>query len=166
MAGRTNARHMFKQLIQHYRQSVSIKEASRRQGLSRNTVRRYYRQLQQSNADLHELPQREEPQLQAWFNPPVEADVDRDRYQDLVARAPGILGQLGQTGVTKLVLWEEYQAETPSGCSYSRFCHWLGVLGAPRRASMVQQVPAGEALFIDFADRTIGIIDPQTGRVQ
>ena len=42
MAGRTIARHMFKQLIQLYKQSVAIKEASRRLGLSRNTVRRYY----------------------------------------------------------------------------------------------------------------------------
>ncbi len=166
MAGRNIARHMFKQLIQHYRQSVAIKEVSRRLGLSRNTVRRYYRQLQQSNADLSQLLQREEPELQAWFNPPVENDVDRDRYQDLVARAPGILMQLGQTGVTKLLLWEEYQAEVPNGYGYSQFCHWLGVLGAPRRASMVQDVPAGEALFIDFAGRTMEVIDPQTGQVQ
>ncbi len=166
MAGHTIARHMFKQLIQHFRQSVAIKEASRRLGLSRNTVRRYYRQLQQSNADLSELMQREEPELQAWFNPPVEADVDRDRYQDLVARVPGILGQLGQTGVTKLLLWEEYQAEVPHGYGYSQFCHWLGVLGAPHRASMVQDVPAGEALFIDFAGRTMEVIDPQTGQLQ
>ena len=137
MAGRTIARHMFKQLIQLYKQSVAIKEASRRLGLSRNTVRRYYRQLQESNADLSQLLQREEPELQAWFNPPVETDVDRDRYQDLVARAPGILGQLGQTGVTKLLLWEEYQAVVPNGYGYSQFCHWLGVLGAPSRASMV-----------------------------
>lgn len=166
MAGRTIAKHMFKQLIQHFSQSVAIKEASRRLGLSRNTVRRYYRQLQQSSTDLRELMQREEPELQAWFNPPVETDVDRERYEDLVSRVPGILGQLGKTGVTKLLLWEEYQAEVPHGYSYSQFCHWLGVLGAPHRASMVQDVPAGEAVYIDFAGRTMEIIDPQSGQVQ
>lgn len=39
MAGRTIARHMFKQSIQLYKQSVAIKEASRRLGLSRAPCR-------------------------------------------------------------------------------------------------------------------------------
>jgi hypothetical protein len=166
MAGRNIPRHMYKQLIHLFRQLVGIKEASRRLKLSRNTVRRYYRQLQDCPEAVAGLLEKAEPELHVWFNPPCVVDVDRERYQDLAARAHGLLAELGRPGVTKLLLWQEYIAENPQGYGYSQFCYWLGIFGAPRRVSMVQEVPPGEALFIDFAGRTMEVIDPESGQIE
>ncbi len=165
MAGRSIPSNMYKQLIQLFLQSVGIKEATRRLKISRNTVRRYYRQLEECPDGLTRLLEKEEPELHVWFNPPCIVDVDRERYQDLAARASHLLAELGRPGVTKLLLWHEYIAENPQGYAYSQFCHWLAIFGAPRRVSMVQDVPPGEALFIDFAGRTMEVIDPESGQI-
>lgn len=165
MAGKTIPHHMYKQVLHQYRQSAPIKQAARLLGISRNTVRRYYRQLQESSVEISELMGLEEPELHVWFNPQRDLDVDHQRYMDLSGRVPSMLDQLGQPGVTKQLLWEEYLAEQPNGYGYSQFCHWLNVLGAPHRASMMQDVAAGQALYVDFAGRTMDVIDPQTGQV-
>ena len=52
MAGQSIPSNMYKQLIQLFLQSVGIKEASRRLKISRNTVRRYFRQLHECPATL------------------------------------------------------------------------------------------------------------------
>ncbi len=87
MAGRSIPSNMYKQLIQLFVQSVGINEASRRPRIRWNTVRRYYRQLHDCLAALSRLSQKEEPELDVWFNPPCVVDVNRERYQDLAAFA-------------------------------------------------------------------------------
>lgn len=107
MAGRSIPSNMYKQLIQLFLQSVGIKEASGCLKISRNTVRRYYRQLQDCPDGLTRLLEKEEPELHVWFNPPCVVAVDRERYQDLAARASYLLAELSRPGVTKLLLWQE-----------------------------------------------------------
>ena len=74
--------------------------------------------------------------------------------------------ELRRKGVTLSLLWEEYRAAHPDGYGYSRFCElytrWEGKLSPVMR----QRHPAGERLFVDYAGRTIDVIDPETGEVR
>jgi transposase len=165
MAGRSIAMHKYKQLILLFQRSAPIKRAARQVAISRNTVRRYYRQLASYHGSLDDLRARDEPELHAWFNPPPIPDVDQRRYEDLVRLAPELLREARLKGVTKHLLWEEYRQSHPEGYGYSQFCYWLGELGQAQRVTMIQDIAPGEALYVDFAGTTMEVVDPETGSV-
>jgi len=113
----------------------------------------------------------------AWPLPAEMSDTDLERclfhrpYQNtqrIEAQPdwPYIHRELRRKGVTLSLLWEEYRADHPDGYGYSRFCElytrWEGKLSPVMR----QRHPAGERLFVDYAGRTIDVIDPQTGEVR
>lgn len=75
--------------------------------------------------------------------------------------------ELRRKGVTKLLLWQEYQAEHGSkALGYTQFCEhyrrWCGV----QKRSMRQHHEAGEKLFIDFCGPTVPIVNPETGEIK
>jgi len=72
--------------------------------------------------------------------------------------------ELKRKGVTKQLLWEEYQQiHDNNGYQYSQFCQlyrdWVGTL----KRSMRQTHKAGEKLFIDYCGPTLPITNPDTG---
>jgi len=72
--------------------------------------------------------------------------------------------ELKLKGVTKQLLWEEYQQIHGSDAyQYSQYCQlyrdWVGTL----KRSMRQTHKAGEKVFIDYCGPTIPIVNPDTG---
>jgi len=71
--------------------------------------------------------------------------------------------ELRRPDVTLTLLWEEYKTREPDGFSYSWFCDlykdWAGRL----KPTLRQVHVAGEKLFVDYAGRTLEVIDPLTG---
>jgi hypothetical protein len=65
-----------------------------------------------------------------------------------------------------MLLWQEYKAAHPDGCQYSAFCRdydaWLGRQDAVMR---FEHVP-GEKLFVDYAGKTMAVVDRHTGEIQ
>ena len=75
--------------------------------------------------------------------------------------------ELRRKGVTKLLLWEEYQANYPDACySYSQFCDNYREWKSQQKRSMRFTHKAGEKLFIDFCGPTLPIVNPGTGEVR
>ena len=74
---------------------------------------------------------------------------------------------LSSKGVTKQLLWQEYQAKHGTAAlGYTQFCaHYRQWKGQQRR-SMRQTHKAGEKLFIDFCGPTVPIVNPHTGEVR
>lgn len=74
--------------------------------------------------------------------------------------------ELRQKGVTLALLWLEHKREHPDAYQYSQFCEhyrrWQRKLDVVLR----QEYRAGEKLFVDYAGKTIPIVDPRTGVVQ
>jgi len=74
--------------------------------------------------------------------------------------------ELRRTGVTLVLLWEEYRAAYPEGYGYSRYCElytrWEGKLSPVMR----QRHAAGETLFVDYAGGSIDVVCPKTGEVR
>ena len=68
--------------------------------------------------------------------------------------------------VTLQQLWIEYREDHPENAlQYSQFCHhyraWEGTIDVVMR----QEHRAGEKVFVDFAGKTQGLVDPHTGEV-
>ncbi|MGP8112130.1 MAG: hypothetical protein ACLQFT_06760 [Steroidobacteraceae bacterium] len=109
---------------------------------------------------------------------PLPEEVDDEAlWARLYARAPEppaypppdfarIQSELAHKGVTRMLLWREYKAQHPDGCQYSAFCRdyerWLGRQDAVMR---FEHTP-GDKLFVDYAGKTMAVIDRHTGEVQ
>ena len=74
---------------------------------------------------------------------------------------------LSNKGVTKQLLWQEYQAEHGSSAlGYTQFCNHYRAWKGQQRRSMRQTHKAGEKLFIDFCGPTMPIVNPDTGEIR
>lgn len=79
---------------------------------------------------------------------------------------PTIHSELAQKGVTRMLLWQEYKAKHPDGCQYSAFCrHYDAWLGTRDPVMRFEHVP-GDKLFVDYAGKTMAVVDRHTGEVQ
>jgi transposase len=74
--------------------------------------------------------------------------------------------ELRRPGVTLMLLWQEYRASEPDGYGYSRFCELYEGWERRQSPTMRQTHPAGERLFVDYAGRTVELIDGRTGEVR
>lgn len=90
------------------------------------------------------------------------------------AREPVDLGyvhtELRRTGVTLLLLWQEYVQRTENGqlkpYSYSQYCDLYSEYRKSLRRSMRQIHRAGERCFIDYSGKKPTIVDAKTGEVR
>ena len=100
--------------------------------------------------------------LEAKLYPVLIDDKSRSLAPDwsLVAH------ELKKKGVTRLLLWQEYTDQYPSGMSYSAYCEGLNRWLNQTKISMRQSHTGGEKLFVDFAGKTIGVCDPFNGTVR
>lgn len=73
--------------------------------------------------------------------------------------------ELKKKGVTLTLLWEEYLAENPNGYRYTQFCDYYRSFKGKLNLSMRQTHKAGEKMFVDFAGKTMPIVDPETGEI-
>ena len=68
-------------------------------------------------------------------------------------------------GVTRQLLWLEYKEQYPDGYEYSQFCEHYRQWTKHLDVTLRQEYKAGEKMFVDFAGKTVGIINPATGEV-
>ncbi|MGE5506863.1 MAG: IS21 family transposase, partial [Chitinophagales bacterium] len=73
--------------------------------------------------------------------------------------------ELSKKGVTLELLWMEYKQDHPTGYQYSQFCEhyrrWQKTVDVVLR----QNYRAGEKMLVDYAGKTIPIIDRGTGEI-
>ncbi|MEW6417689.1 MAG: IS21 family transposase, partial [Nitrospirota bacterium] len=73
--------------------------------------------------------------------------------------------ELRKKGVTMQLLWLEYKEKFLGGYQYSQFCEYYNRWAKTLEVSLRQEHRAGEKMFIDFAGKTVPIIDPSTGEI-
>jgi len=77
-----------------------------------------------------------------------------------------IHAELARTGVTRLLLWQEYKAAQPEGWQYSvfceQYCRWL----ASQELVLRQNHAPGDKLFVDYAGPTVAVVDRHGGEVR
>ena len=74
--------------------------------------------------------------------------------------------ELRKKGVTLMLLWEEYREQHPDGYQYSRFCELYRLWLSRRDLVLRQEYKAGQKMFVDYAGKTIPVVNPVTGEVR
>jgi len=102
---------MLKQIFRLHLQGVALLKISQIVGASRNTVKKYLRQIEASHLDLESLLAMDEETLAAAFRKENEREVCRTG--DLEALFPFFEQELSRTGVNRMALWGEYSEVLP-----------------------------------------------------
>ena len=159
MAQKPISMELLKQILQLNNDGVGVREMARRTGISRNSVRKYLRILETESGGIDSQVLAEK----AYSNDGLAHDADR--LQQLILHFQYASGELGRTGVTRLLLWQEYIQQHPDGYVYSHYCHHLNQYLKNRDLSMHLEYQAADMIMIDFAGKKMHYIDEATGEL-
>lgn len=164
MAAPTKAMHQIRQILELRQQQVSLRKIERLTSFSRNTVRDYIRRAIATGRSLADLLALGDTELAcALSGEAVPAPSQDPRWADLEQRLPTLGRELHKTGVTKLLLWQEYTREQAEGYSYTQFSLYLRRFLQQQNAVMHLRHSPGEVLMVDFAGDRLRWVDTQTG---
>ena len=164
MAAPTKAMHQIRQILELQQQQVGLRKIERLTGFSRNTVRDYVRRAMATGRPISDLLALDDTMLASVLSGDVTSAPREDpRWTDLGQRLPTLSRELHKTGVTKLLLWQEYTREQPKGYSYTQFSVYLRRFMQKQNAVMHLRHSPGEVLMVDFAGDVLRWVDAQTG---
>jgi transposase len=153
MAAKTIKVEQLKLIRQLLQKGYSIKGMVRSTGLSRNTIRKYLSRLEASDqsiaASLQEDPPPPRITRQALL-------LEHFKYAET---------ELKKTGVTRQHLWQEYKELQLDGYNYSQYCYHFNEYLRHKEVVMHLEHPAGEAVMMDFAGKTLSYVNQFTGEV-
>lgn len=139
--------------------SLGNREIGRQLDLAYNTVRRYRQIIDDRNFEPDTLQAMEDPVLQALFNKRVGKSVGK-RMPDWAY----VHRELQRKGVTRTLLWFEYNEEDPeTAYGLSRFNELYAAWAGKQALSMRQQHEPGKRGWVDFSGTKMGWVDPATG---
>lgn len=165
MSNKLIAMQLVRILIQSLLRDVSQRQIARDLHLSRNTVKEYARRITQSPYSLAALQELDDSALSEQIYPAAETADPDPRREDFSARTAYFLSELKRTGVTRLLLWEEYRKEYPEGYEYSRFCDLLSDQQKVQGASLRLSYSPAEVIMVDFAGDSLFYTDHQSGEM-
>jgi transposase len=135
--------------------------------ISRRTIAGYLLKFTQTGVDLKELLKRSDQELEhilGLLKPAITEDTDPRKVH--FNNLSGYFSkELNRTGVTRLLLWEEYIKEYPGGFQYSRFCELLQDLEKVNNAVMHFVHTPAKLLEVDFAGDMLHYVDTSTGEL-
>jgi len=166
MANKVITMQLIRIIIQSLEKGFSIRHISRELQLSRKTVTFYAARLQSSQYSLAELRHLDDAALALIVYTAQEPAIQEDpRKAFIISHLSYFLSELRRTGVTRLLLWQEYYKKNPQGYSYTQFCVLLSQHRKVQEASMHFEYKPGEVMMIDFAGDKISYTDKSTGEV-
>jgi transposase len=134
-------------------------------GLSQGAVNGYVARARRAGLGWPLPDGLDDGQLEALlFPPPPDVAPERRPLPDWAV----VHRELRRPEMTLALLWEEYRAGAggQEGFGYSWFCElyrdWAGRL----KPTLRQMHTAGERVFVDFAGRSMEVVDAQTGEVR
>lgn len=118
MAAKTIAMKQIKQAIQLLKDGISLSEIACRLGIDRKTARKYLKRVPEHDPQV-KVPDKE---LAIHLYQTDHKVYKDDREQKLIEHFEYAIGELGKTGVNKMLLHEEYLKDNPDGYKYSQYC--------------------------------------------
>lgn len=137
---------------------VPKKRISRILGLSKTTVKKYLKKT--GAVELYPGMSAEEKRRVLH-----SARRDTDREEVLKELLPHINRELGRTGVTRQLLWEEYKKKHSDGFSYGRFCDRIRAYRNVQNATIRLQHRPAYTMMVDFTGKKIHWVDKRTGEL-
>lgn len=159
---------MLKEILRLKLQGVSNSGISKSLSLSRTTIVKYVRLLEESKFSLQELNGLSDADLHDLFSVPSLPDKDRKPaggYEVLLSKFPDYERELQKTGVTRHLLWEQYRIDHPSGLSYSQFCYHFQQWRNHRKVYMHIEYKLGDKMLVDYAGKHLAYVDRETGEI-
>jgi transposase len=159
--------HKIRQILLFLERGVSQRAIEKEIKTTRKTIALYLQKFQQTGQDFTELlklPDDRLEQIIGLHKPPAPQDAD-PRKAHFISQIMYFNKELSRTGVTRLLLWEEYIKEYPSGFQYSRFCDLLQDHMKLNNAVMHFVHTPAKLLEVDFAGDMLHYVDPSTGEL-
>jgi transposase len=156
MAQKPITMEQLKQILQLKNDGIGIREIARRTGISRNSVRKYLSQL---DGDTDRLSDKE--LAGKAYN--VQLESNTQRKLQLFDHFKYAESELGKTGVTRLLLWNEYLQKHPDGYAYSQYCDQFKQYLKHKDVSMHLEYNPADIMMIDFAGKKQYYVDTSTG---
>ncbi len=167
MANKVITMQQIRTIIQLLEKGYSLRSISAQVGLSRPPVTFYAARLKNAPYSLEELRQLTDVVLASIVYAPtvVTPLSETARRLELDSRMAYFLSELKRTGVTRLLLWEEYRKESSDPFRYTQFCILLKQASKTSDASMhIVHTPAS-MVMVDFAGDKMSYVDRSTGEV-
>ncbi|MBT3935299.1 MAG: IS21 family transposase [Bacteroidetes bacterium] len=132
--------------------------------LSRNTVKKYVFLSQMLQLDQNAINEISDAELEKIFSKDDEVSIP-PKLQALYDFFPYMERELKKTGVTKSLMWEEYTLKHPQGYKSSQFKEYYMRWSKKVNPVMHMNHKAGDKMFIDYAGKTLQIIDKESGEI-
>ena len=146
-------------------QGKTQRAIARELSISRTTLRRYLNKIGNSEESTTVLLEQTNQKLVSLVYTGAKNHTPDERKEDFMRRVDYFVAELKRTGVTRILLWEEYKKGTPNGYGYSKFCEFLMEESKIRNAVMHFSYTPAEVLMIDFAGDKLSYVDRDSGEV-
>jgi transposase len=165
MGNKTKSMLQVRRILQLLSDGISKREVSRQIGASRNTIDSYETRFHLSCKSYNELLQLSDTELGVLVYPGKSKKEPDSKRKHLNEQLEYLRNELGRTGVTKELLWDEYRQLAPDSYSYSRFCDILSKHINKKSPVYHNTYSPGELTEFDFAGKKLGYVDRSTGEI-
>ncbi len=153
-----------KALLRLYFKGYSKRSIAQSCGLSKNTVKKYIHMLQDLDLDKQRVEKLDERSLSVMFTS-IQIHHKSKRQTNLESFFPYMQKELRKSGVTRKLLWEEYQSKFPSGYMLSQFCVHYNRWSKRVSPSMHIEYKAGDKLLVDYTGKKLELVDRLGGEI-
>ena len=168
MANKSISMLQIRRMLQLMDEGRSKRYISRELGVSRGTVDSYEHKIRISGLNLQQLLGLKDPEVFCFLRESTSVSLSPvdHRRSDFDNRLDYFFAELKKTGVTRRLLWQEYQSSNPNGYGYTQFCEYLSQERSLRSATMHLEHSPGEKLQVDFAGKMLHYTDVNTGGIK
>ena len=133
--------------------------------LSRNTVKKYIALFDALRLNLEDLEKKTDADLENLFSQPT-LESTNPTLEKLHSYFPKMERDLKKVGVTVQHLWEGYYKENPDGLKSSQFRYHFKNWSNRVNPVMHMNHKAGDKMYVDYAGKTLSIINQDTGEIK
>ena len=153
-----------RKVLQLYLKGKSKQFISKYLSVSRNTIKKYLRQFSKLGLSTEELGQLSDLELEKLF---VESPVagPSARQHSMYSFFPYMEKELKRTGVTRQLMWLEYIEKHSDGLRSTQFSEHYNKWSKKVKPSMRMTHKAGDKLYVDYAGKTLQIVDKESGEL-
>jgi transposase len=141
---------------------MSERKIARALNISRPVVAQYIRDFAATGLTYQDIRGMADSQFLALFE--EQRNKKSSKYEELSEQFPCFVAELKRTGVTLMILWEEYRIGHPDGYSYSQFCYHFQIWRNASKLTMHIEHKAGDKMFVDYAGDKLAIVNRATGK--
>ncbi|MEG1219227.1 IS21 family transposase [Chryseobacterium sp.] len=133
--------------------------------LSRNTVKKYISLFDTFGMNLEDIAQKTDAELETLFSQ-TTVETTNPTLEKLYSYFPKMERDLKKVGMSVQHLWESYYKENPDGLKSSQFRHHFRIWSNRVNPVMHMNHKAGDKMYVDYAGKTLSVIDKDTGEIK